>query len=218
MHRTSSGALNSIMQMTESNTSENIVIDDTTLIRRCVKGDHSAMKLVVTKYQQRVYSIIYKICSNSDDAAELTQDTFVKVLENIANFRSQSSLYTWIYRIAVNLTLNFCKRRSKLTVESLEAEIGIRNADSQHALRDYLAGPKELSPVEIAEKKELVEIAMQALNKLSDEHRAVLVLRDMNGLSYAEIAEVLELESGTVKSRISRARQALQEIVWTVTK
>ncbi len=205
------------MQMTE-NSNENIAIDDATLVRRCSKGDQSAMRLVVTKHQQRVYSIIYKICRNYDDAAELTQDTFVKILENIANFRGQSSLYTWIYRIAVNLTLNFCKRRSKLTVQSLEADIGICNADSQRALRDYLAGPSEMNPVEIAEKKELIEIAVQALDKLSDEHRAVIVLRDMSGLSYAEIAEVLELEAGTVKSRISRARQALQDILFMVTK
>ena len=103
---------------------ENINIDDTVLVEQCRRGNTDAMERLIIKYQDRIYSVILRICANRDDAVELTQDTFVKVIENINSFREKSAFYTWLFRIAVNLTLNHCKRRVRFETESLDAELG----------------------------------------------------------------------------------------------
>jgi len=197
---------------------ENIIIDDKKLARMCVAGDQGAMKILITKHQDRVYNIIHKICINSDDAAELTQDTFVKVLENIAKFKGQSSLYTWIFRIAVNAALNFRKRQLKVGFESLDKSVDRFDAESRNRFKDYLADKSAADPAVLAEDKELYALAMSSIEQLDDEHRAVIVLRDVEGLSYLEMSEVLEVELGTVKSRLSRAREALRRIVKAMTE
>ncbi len=194
------------------NISENIVIDDHLLARKCANGDNEAMSVLITKYQDKVYNIILKICQNPNDALELTQDTFVKVLENISKFRGNSKLFTWIYRIAVNLTLNYCSRNVKLPTDSLDSDLS-GDDRARAALKNFLWDDSVKTPDEIAQDKELKQIALLALKSLSEEHRAVIVLRDMENLNYAEIAEVLEIEPGTVKSRISRGRDALRKIL-----
>jgi RNA polymerase sigma-70 factor (ECF subfamily) len=173
------------------------------------------MACLITKYQDRVYNTILKICQNRDDAAELTQDTFVKVIENINKFRGQSGFYTWLFRVAVNLTLNYCKRRFKLSPVSLDAD----NMDlekSKERLAALLANPDGADPAVIAQQKELAQIIVNLIGQLSQEHRVVLVLRDIEQMSYAQIADVLRIEHGTVKSRISRARRMLRELMETV--
>ena len=100
----------------------NISVDDTILVEQCRQGDSAAMQRLILKYQNRIYNTILKICANPDDAAELAQETFVKVIENIDKFQGRSSFYTWVFRIAVNLTLNYCKRSVKLGFRSLDAE------------------------------------------------------------------------------------------------
>lgn len=197
------------------NQNKNIVLDDISLVRKCAAGDNSAMGVLITKYQDRVYNVILKICQNPNDALELTQDTFVKVIEKIGTFKANSKLFTWIYRIAVNLTLNYCSRRVKLATDSLDGK-GAENSETQAGLKAFLSDESVDNPAEIAQQQELVEIAEQALNSLSEEHRVVIVLRDIENLNYSEIAEVLNLELGTVKSRISRARDALRKVFKTM--
>lgn len=197
------------MQQTD-NSNENIVIDDRLLARKCADGDNEAMSLLISKYQDKVYNVILKISQNPNDALELTQDTFVKVIEKIGGFRGGSRLFTWIYRIAVNLTLNYCSRNVKFSPQSLDDETG-DDGIGKSAMKKYLTDDTVKSPDEIAEKRELAELAEQALKSLSDEHRAVLILRDMEDLNYGQIAEILEIELGTVKSRVSRAREALRK-------
>lgn len=162
------------------------------------------MSRLIVKYQDRIYNTILKICNNSDDAAELTQDTFVKVLENIAGFRGKSSFYTWLFRVAVNETINFCRRRFKVATQSLDAGIAV---------------PADMSasdPVRLAQQKEVIALLTDAIGRLDEEHRVVIVLRDIEQMSYTQIAETLELELGTVKSRLSRARTMLREILEAV--
>jgi RNA polymerase sigma-70 factor (ECF subfamily) len=173
------------------------------------------MSCLISKYQDRVYNSILKICQNRDDAAELTQDAFVKVLENINSFRGQSSFYTWLFRVAVNLTLNYCKRRFKLSPISLDAENDRFEKDRQK-LTALLASPDAVDPAVIAQQKELSQIVVNLIGQLRQEYRVVLVLRDIEQMSYAEIAEVLGIENGTVKSRLSRARAMLRELLETV--
>ena len=193
------------------NTNQNIVIDDKLLARKCSAGDNIAMGLLITKYQDQVYNTILKICQNQNDALELTQDTFVKVIENISSFKGSSRLFTWIYRIAVNLTLNYCKRKMHISAESLDEDRS-GNLSGKGALKAYLADESANDPAMAVENAELLELASQSLQSLNDEQRTVIILRDIDGLGYSEIAEILELEIGTVKSRISRARDALRTI------
>ena len=193
-----------------------ITIDDAVLVEMCRRGDSAAMERLILKYQNRIYNTILKICANTEDAAELTQDKFVKVIENIAKFEGRSGFYTWAFRIAVNLTLNYCKRNVQLGFHSLE------NSDDEHdergkiALKEFLTDESSPDPAAVVVNKELAEIAVKALMKLDDWQRAVIVLRDIEGMNYAQIADVLGIEHGTVKSRLSRARSALREILEAV--
>lgn len=192
---------------------ENIVIDDAVLVRQCQDGDSAAMQRIIVKYQDRVFNVILKICSNRDDAAELTQETFVKFIENINTFRMQSAFYTWLFRIAVNLSLNFCRRRFKVTMHSLDTPVGTEAESARQQLCNFLTNEKEVDPGIAAQNREVGEIIVRALGRLEDKQRAVVVLRDIEGMTYSEIAESLELEIGTVKSRISRGRKSLREIL-----
>ena len=194
----------------------NINIDDTVLVEQCKDGDSAAMERLIIKYQNRIFNVILKICANFDDAVELTQETFVKVIENIDKFKGKSSFYTWLFRIAVNLTLNYCKRSIKLPVISLDAENNGLDGREKGMLRQFLRDEGSLEPVQVAAEKEIYELLTKAILKLDEDQRAVLVLRDIEGMNYARIAEVLDIELGTVKSRLSRARGNLREIMEAV--
>ena len=189
------------------------ITDDAALVKLCRQGDSAAMERLIIKYQNRIYNVILKICADRDDAAELTQETFVKVIENIKRFEGRSSFYTWAFRIAVNLTLNYCRRNAKLALRSLDAGEEQYNSQTGQVLREFLSDDSSPDPEAIAQNKELYEIAVKALMKLDDAHRTVVVLRDIEGMSYARIAEVLDVELGTVRSRLSRARGKLRQIL-----
>ena len=190
-----------------------IKIGDDVLVEQCQQGDISAMERLILKYQNRLYNVILRICSNPDDAAELTQETFVKIIENIGRFEGKSRFYTWAFRIAVNLTINYCRKNARLGFKSLDSddtEVGERTSQ---ALREFLRDEKSPDPVGVAQNRELCELVSQTIMALEEDHRAVLVLRDIEGMSYAQIAQVLEIELGTVRSRISRARSKFKEIL-----
>ena len=191
----------------------NIDIDDAVLVEQCRRGDSDATEKLIMKYQNRIYNVILKICTNADDAADLTQDTFVRVLENIDRFKGKSSFYTWAFRIAVNLTLNYCKRNVSLGLTSLDAEEYGSSDKAKAAMKDFLTDDSSPDPAQAAQNKELCGLAVKALMKLDDAQRTIVVLRDIEGMNYAQIAEVLEVELGTVKSRLSRARSNLREIM-----
>jgi len=196
----------------------NISIDDTILVQQFRQGNSAAMERLILKYQNRIYNVILKICANTDDAAELTQETFVKVIENIEQFQGRSSFYTWVFRIAVNLTLNYCQKRVKLAFRSLDAELDEHKGQAKQQLKDFLSDDSYPEPAVIAQNKELCEIARKSLMKLDDDQRAVVILRDIEGMNYAQIAEVLDIELGTVRSRLSRARGNLREILESLIK
>ncbi len=191
----------------------NINIDDSNLVERCRRGDSDAIEQLILKYQDRIYNVILRICPNADDAAELTQETFVKVIENINRFQGRSSFYTWAFRIAINLTLNFRRRNVKLAVRSLEAQAGQGGENRKQLLRDFLRDDSASDPASLAQSKELSEIAVKALMRLDDAQRTVVVLRDIEGMNYAQIARVLNIQLGTVRSRLSRARSNLRDIM-----
>lgn len=191
---------------------ENISIDDAVLVNQSRLGDTEAMERLILKYQDRIYNTILKICGNNHDAAELTQETFVKFIEKINTFEGRSSFYTWLFRVAVNLTLNYCQRRSRKGERSLELTAG-DNEQGKVKLGSFLADEKACDPAEAAQKKEIRRIVLEGLNRLDEQQRTIVVLRDIEGMNYIEIADTLELELGTVKSRLSRARAALKDIL-----
>ena len=191
----------------------NINIDDAILVRQCWQGDSAAIERLILKYQNRIYNVILKICADPDDAAELTQDTFVKIIENIENFQGRSSFYTWAFRIAVNLTLNYCRRNVRIGFSSLDAEQVSYNSQPGRFLKELLSDDSSLDPAVVAQDNELCQILIESLKKLDDAQRAVVVLRDIEGMNYNQIANVLDIELGTVRSRLSRGRKKLRQIL-----
>ena len=194
----------------------NINIDDTVLVEQAQHGSSAAMERLILKYQNRIYNIILKICSNPEDAAELTQETFVKVMENISKFQGRSGFYTWIFRIAVNLTLSYCKRSVKLGFVSLDAELNDNDSQAKGSLKDILSDRNSPCPDIVAQNSELCQLVLRALMQLDASQRTVVILRDIEDMNYAQIADVLDIELGTVKSRLSRARNNIREILESV--
>lgn len=198
---------------TELKKDSNIAIDDASLVEQCRKGDSAAMERLIRKYHTRIYNVILRICSDPEDAAELTQDTFVKIMEHIGKFEGRSGFYTWAFRIAVNLSINHSRRNVKLRAHSLDKNNENGTNKSTLNLKMMLEDPDAVSPEKTASDKELYELINQAIMKLEEPQRAVIVLRDVSGMSYADIAEILDIELGTVKSRISRARANLRDVL-----
>jgi RNA polymerase sigma-70 factor (ECF subfamily) len=195
---------------------ENITLDDKVLVEKSKNGDSVAIERLIVRYQDRIFNVIYKICGNYDDAAELTQETFVKFIEKVKSFRGQSAFYTWLFRIAVNLTLNYCRRQVTISTRSLDEAVGPNREDARMSLRNFLVDESGCDPVSLVSSSEMIDLLRQAMLELSEDHRAVVILRDIEQMSYDQISEVLGLEVGTVKSRLSRARSNLREILSTV--
>ena len=196
----------------------NINIDDSVLVQQSQMGDTTAMERLILKYQNRIYNVILKMCGNPDDAAELAQEAFVKVIESIEKFQGKSSFYTWLFRIAVNLTLNQIQRSSRTAARSLDAEEMEPDGTTSQVLRECLSDDRVVDPAAVAQSRELCELAKKSLLQLEEPQRAVVVLRDIEGMDYAQIAEVLNIELGTVRSRLSRARSNLREILEAMLK
>jgi RNA polymerase sigma-70 factor, ECF subfamily len=197
---------------------QNINIDDSALVRQSQSGDTAAMERLILRYQNRIYNVVLKMCGNADDAAELTQETFVKSIESIDKFKGKSSFYTWLFRIAVNLTLNHCQRSSHFTTQSLDSEETEPDGRSRQVLKDFLDDDRATDPADLAQSRELCDLAMRSLIQLEEPQRAVVVLRDIEGMDYAQIADVLNIELGTVRSRLSRARSHLRELLEAMQK
>jgi len=195
-----------------------INIDDSVLVEQSQAGDAMAMERLILKYQNRIYNVILKMCGNPDDAAELTQEAFVKVIESIDKFKGRSSFYTWLFRIAVNLTLNHCQRSARTATRSLEAEETDPDGQVRQFLKEFLSDDRAADPAAVAQNRELCELARQSLLQLDEPQRTVVVLRDIEGMNYTQIAEVLNIELGTVRSRLSRARGNLREILEAMLK
>jgi len=179
---------------------------DRELVRRAQAGDKSAYDDLVRRYQERVYATIYHMTSNHEDASDLAQDAFVRAWGALRSFKGDSSFYTWVYRIAVNRTINFLKQRRNrtphLSLNDLDA-----GAENDPDLVELVS---HRTPRRDAALSELQQRLNAALQKLSDEHRTVVTLHDIQGLPHDEIAKILKCNPGTVRSRLFYARQQLQ--------
>jgi len=185
--------------------------DDSVLVEQVQAGDMAAFSRLVLKYQDRVLNTCWRLTGNLDDAQDLAQEAFLKALEFISTFRRQASFYTWLFRIAVNLALSQRRSVARRVRLSLHDGDGPVNPGHQAArLEERMASNEPAPPVRVS-ARERERIIMDALAKLDDEHRAVVVLRDIESCDYQQIAGILELPVGTVKSRLHRARMMLRE-------
>lgn len=185
--------------------SKNPRAEEMDLVNRARQGDMSAYDDLVRRYQERIYATIYHMTSNHEDANDLAQEAFIKAYQALKSFKGGSSFYTWIYRIAVNKTINFLKQRKN------RAQISLNDLDfnAEHD-PDLVALISDKTPRRDANLAELQEKLNAALQKLSDYHRLVVTLHDVQGLSHEEIAKVMDCNIGTVRSRLFYARQQLQ--------
>ncbi|MFZ5647418.1 MAG: sigma-70 family RNA polymerase sigma factor [Bacillota bacterium] len=180
------------------------------LIRRSQKGDTATFERLVSMYQSRVFGLCMKLTGNRDDAEDLAQEVFIKAFHALKGFRLEADFGTWLHRIAVNMWLNIKKKNSRTTYVSLDEPISTSSGEVSREIADEDTSSNPLASLEEVEFRGQVR---QALDRLSQEHRAVLVLRDMEGYSYEEIAKITQCSLGTVKSRINRARQAMRELI-----
>ena len=179
---------------------------DWDIVQRVQAGDVAAFDVLTLRYRGRVYGMIYNMTSNREDAADLTQDAFIKSFQSINRFQGQSSFFTWLYRIAVNSTLTHLRKNRHRTFFSLEKvdENDRQSAEVIEALTDN-SGVERNTFV-----KELQERLNDAMQKLSIRHRTVVTLFEIDGLSHQEIAEIMNCSVGTVRSRLHYAKQQLQ--------
>jgi RNA polymerase sigma-70 factor (ECF subfamily) len=179
--------------------------DDLSLVEACRAGRTEAFSLLVQRYQGRLYPTIARLVGSADDAEDILQDAFVRAFEKLDQFHGESSFYTWIYRIAVNLALSGHRRRR---VRSL-VKLGRRyTAGGEAHPADESSDSDPAAPLERAERERIVRAA---LDRLGPEHRAVVVLKDFDGRRYEEISAILDIPVGTVRSRLHRARCELRD-------
>lgn len=189
-----------------------LTADDTDLVNQCRRGDSSAFGGLVARYQDRVFNTCLRLCGNRSDAEELAQEAFVKAYVSLDRFDGRASFYTWLFRIAVNLTISAHRKARPGPMVSMHARLA--EGDGQ-SLADRMEGTSAM-PQDRCEMSERDEAVARALSSLDEEHKSVIVLRDIEALGYAEIAEILGVPTGTVKSRLHRARLALRELLGTM--
>jgi RNA polymerase sigma-70 factor, ECF subfamily len=187
-----------------------ISFEDAALVESVRKGDMHAFGALVAKYQDRIYNMILRMCGRTADAEELAQETFLKALERIGQFRGNSQFYTWLFRIAANLTLSHRRRAGRIKFHPLDS--GEDQPQTQaDSLTAAMATRRESSPQAQAMNADASRKISQALDELDEEFRLVVVLREIEEMDYTRIADVLEVPVGTVKSRLHRARLILQD-------
>lgn len=185
--------------------------EDTELVARARSGDHEAFRLLFQRYHRRVYSLAYGMVRNQDDALDVVQEGFIKAHRYLDRFEGASSFYTWLYRIIMNLCIDHIRKQRRARLVDF-------NDALDHGQGDAAVGEDALLPRILGEnpgkalvRKEIREHIDQALSELSDNHRAVLIMRELDGMSYEEMAEMMQCAKGTIMSRLFHARKNMQK-------
>ena len=179
------------------------------LVSRAIDGDFDAFDQIMLLYRERLYGVIYNMTFNREDAADLTQESFVKAFRSLSKFKRKSSFFTWLYRIGVNLTLTHLKRKKARKFFSFDQLIDQNKSKNQ----SVEFSSSETSSVKTTLLNELHEKLNEALSKLSDKHRTIVVLFEIDGLSHKEIASIMKCTEGTVRSRLHYAKVQLQSLL-----
>lgn len=178
---------------------------DQSLVERVQKGDKSAFDLLVRKYQHKVVKLISRYIKDPEEALDVSQEAFIKAYRALPNFRGDSAFYTWMYRIAINTAKNYLvaqgRRLPNVDIEAQDAE----QFEGQNTLKDYA------TPERLLQRDEIEETVFTAIEKLPADLKTAITLREIEGLSYEEIAEAMSCPVGTVRSRIFRAREAIDK-------
>ena len=178
---------------------------DADLVRRAQEGDTQAFDELVMNYSRKLYGLVYNMTSNKEDTHDLLQDIFAKAYRSLRRFRGNSTFYTWIYSIAVNMTLNFLKKRKRRAGYSFDdVDSGIQN-DPAFIDQAHGANPRRQSNINELQKK-----LNEAMQTLSEDHRSVVTMFDIQGMPHAEISQILGVSEGTVRSRLFYAHKQLQ--------
>lgn len=185
-------------------------IDDRTLINECLHGRPAAFEELMRRYQERLYNTVYRLVDNAEDAADVCQDTFMNAYQSLENFKGDALFFTWLYRIAVNSAISLRRRRK--TVLSIYAKSDPCRPDSDPDV-EPLDESEGNQPGDAMERREEEARLQAALNRLTSDFKTVLVLKDIEGQSYPEIAEILGVPIGTVRSRLHRARLELRALL-----
>ncbi|EMI56194.1 RNA polymerase sigma factor [Rhodopirellula sallentina] len=173
--------------------------DEVELIRRALAGDEPAFESLVIEHQDRLYSAMIQVTGSVHDAEEVTQEAFIRAFLKLDTFQQNSQFFTWLYRVAFNIALSRKRRkRAKISLDQQREDIGNDVIDHGEAVDAGMI------------RQDQVSLVQNAMDQLSEQHRAILVLREMNEASYEEISEILELSIGTVRSRLNRARKQLR--------
>jgi len=188
---------------------ESVEHDDIVLVRRCQKGDAAAFERLVIKYRSKVFSMIYGMVQNEQDAWDLAQEGFLKAWRSIHRFKGQASFYTWLYRIVTNVAIDSLRRKGFKKTAEFDDEI----AASQVEPGSKTVPRADPMPHQGLEREEIRQRIEHAINKLSPEHRAVIVMKEIEELQYNEIAEAMGCSIGTVMSRLFYARKKLQTLL-----
>lgn len=176
--------------------------DDAFLVEQCRAGDEEACEALVRQYQERVFALISRMTGDPDRVEDIAQEVFLKAFRSLKSFRGGSRFYTWLYRITVNTVLNTMRSQGRRQETSLDAMGGLEvQADA------------DMEPAEVTARLELARRVREAIDQLEEPYRVIVYLRELEDLSYEEIAEVVELPVGTVKSRLFRARQQLKGLL-----
>jgi RNA polymerase sigma factor (sigma-70 family) len=181
------------------------LLDDEALVRRTQNGDTQAFDALWQKYSSRIYSLIYNMTSNHEDANDLLLEVFAKAYRSISGFRGRSSFYTWIHAIAVNMTINFVKKRGRrfqMSLDDLDSSV--------HNDKEFIELTASNTPTREVDLSELQQRLNEAMMKLSLEHRTVVTMFDIQGMPHAEIARILGVPEATVRSRLFYAHRQLQ--------
>lgn len=177
--------------------------EEQALISQSAQGDREAFRALVERYQGRLLRLVRTLVRSREDAEDIVQESFVKAYQSLRGFRGDASFYTWLYRIAFNMAIDF---KRKVARKAQDSHVEINELDKRQGLAS-----SDASPAEIIQVKEDRELISSALKELSEDHRAVIVLREVDGLSYEEIAKITGVSIGTVMSRLHYARKKLQE-------
>jgi RNA polymerase sigma-70 factor (ECF subfamily) len=178
------------------------------LLKKAREGDIESFEALVRKYQGFIYNIALRMFANKEDASDIAQEALIKAYKNLKRFNERSLFSTWLYRITMNTCIDEQRKRQKQKI------IKFQDKDNDDT-RSYIENIKDkgLTPEEAALKKERMDALKKAIQSLPDKHKSIIILRDIKGMDYESIGEVLGISNGTVKSRISRARQRLKELL-----